>query len=340
MSSGSSILHHGEYRSPYYKPILGNGPSWAGRSTDAERPDGQVSGIVRRYKKTERACTETVTMGWVKACHHDAIEYTARGGTGMRGLMMIMGLFGCGISVFAVSMFGDSFAWGDWLFGLITTVVFSLVGVVFVLKTFRSELFCLEDEPTIFDRAQRKVYRIFREVQPGFLGLFKPWPVRICAYDWDLLDCEHTATVTGTGSTVTRYHALVFIVRKSAKDPTIIDSFNIGHSYQLGEPTVPAVWEHIRRYMEENGPALPPGETFAPSPRPQTLLQSLSAVGPFGSNYVQWWKDATGQMILGHLLFPVTIPFFLLWGMLNWLSYKTSVRVDWPVEIREAIGAA
>ncbi len=219
-------------------------------------------------------------------------------------------------------------------------IALTLSGTAFILKAVRTEFFCLEDEPTIFDRAQRKVYRIFREVQPGFLGLFKPWPVRICAYDWDLLDCEHTATVTGTGSTVTRYHALVFIVGKSAKDPTIIDSFNIGHSYQLGEPTVPAVWEHIRRFMEENGPTLPPGETFAPSLRPQTLLQSLSAVGPFGSNYVLWWKDATGQMILGHLLFPVTIPFFLLWGMLNWLSYKTSIRVDWPREIREAIGTA
>lgn len=206
------------------------------------------------------------------------------------------------------------------------------------LSSARVELFRPEDEPTLFDRKHRKVYRVFREAQPGWLGLFKPWPLRATEYDWNLIDVEHQAVLTTTGSTVTRYHALVFLVKKSATDQIIIDSFTIGNTMELGELTVPAVWEHIRRFMEENGPHLPPGETLAPSQPPQDFALSLAAVGPFGASYRRWWQDNAGFMILIHVLFPIFVPFFLLWGFFNWLSYRTATRIEWPPEIVETVG--
>lgn len=91
------------------------------------------------------------------------------------------------------------------------------------------------------------------------------WPMKTAEYDWDLIDAEHHAAVTTTGATISRQHGLIFLVRKSATDSTLVDSFAIGNSMQMGEVTVPAVWEHIRRFMEEGGPHFPPGDVLRPS---------------------------------------------------------------------------
>ena len=152
-----------------------------------------------------------------------------------------------------------------------------------------------------------------------------------------MVDAEHSARIVATGSTVTRYHSLVFIVRRSATDSTIIDSFNIGNSMVLGDKTVPAVWEHIRRYMEENGPALPSGETLVTAELPQSLWESLCAVGPFGAKYFKWWKEQLPFMLLIHVLFPLFVPMFLLWGLFNWLSYHTAIPIAWPQEVEDAV---
>ena len=335
--SASKVLKHGEHVNPHYAPATGKTQSWAGKSTDEERQGGEVSGIVKRYAKHERASTTPVAMGWIKQSSREGIEYTSQR-RGLRGIVLLAGCFYAGAAG----------AFGYWLttlrhFGLFELTVAGIAivsAIMFIVWPTRLELFRPTDEPTIFDRAHRKVYRIFRETQPGFKGLFKRWPLRVCEYDWDLIDAEHTATVATTGTTVTRYHALVFIVKRSASDATIIDSFNIGNGMELGEQTVPAVWEHIRRFMEERGPHLPPGETLAPAEPPQTLWQSLGAVGPIGPKYVQWWKDQLPFMILVHLLFPFFVPFFLLWGFFNWLSYKTATPVEWPQEVLDAVGAA
>ena len=61
-----------------------------------------------------------------------------------------------------------------------------------------------------------------------------------------------------------------------------------------------------------------------------TLWESLGAVGPIGPDYVTKWKTESGSMILYHVLFPLFMPMFLLWGFLNWLSYKTAFDVQWP----------
>jgi len=341
--SASKVLKHGEHVNPHYAPATGQTQSWAGKSTDAERKGGEVSGIVTRYSKRERASTTPVAMGWIKADYLDAIEYTGSP-QNVRGLLLLTGLIGVALLSFIAIPFSSVYGLDDWFIrwtgGFLVMPAMVFAGICFIAWPARQELFRPADEPTIFDRAHRKVYRLFRETQPGFKGLFKPWPLRVCEYDWDLIDTEHTATLATTGSTVTRYHALVFIVKRSASDATIIDSFNIGNGMELGEQTVPAVWEHIRRFMEERGPHLPPGDRRAPAEPPKTLWQSLGAVGPIGPKYVQWWKDQLPFMILIHVLFPFFVPFFLLWGFFNWLSYKTATPVEWPQEVLDTVGSA
>ncbi|MFT3721149.1 DUF6708 domain-containing protein [Pseudorhodoferax sp.] len=298
--------------------------------------------MIRKLNKNEQAASSAISLGYIKSRYIEAIEYTGSP-QGLRGLLVIWGIFGTGLIIWPVSLIFGSETWWEfrsfWDAPLwIAPFLFLAFCIWLPLWTARLELFRPEDEPTIFDRRNRKVYRIFRDTQPGWRGLFKRWPLRAAEYNWDLIGVEHQATLTTTGSTVTRYHALVFNVKKSATDPTIVDSFTIGHTLELGEQTVPALWEHIRRFMEEGGPHLPPGETLAPARPPKGLWQSLVAVGPVGSSYKRWWKDNVGFMILIHVLFPVFVPLFLLWGVFNWLSYRTATRIDWPAEVTAAVG--
>jgi hypothetical protein len=332
------LNRHGGHFKPHYKPQTGQAEGQAGVSTDEARQDGDVSGIVKRFSKHESAGDTPIAMGWIKARYVGAIEYTGSP-QGQRGILLLWGLFGAGIG-FGFGFWRLEVELKSWptLFIVFPPMLLAF-GLYMILWTTRLELFRPEDEPTLFDRKHRKVYRVFRETQPGWRGLFKLWPLRATEYDWDLIDVEHQAVLTTTGSTVTRYHALLFLVKKSASDPTIIDSFTIGNTMELGELTVPAVWEHIRRFMEEHGPHLPPGESLAPSQPPKGFGQSLAAVGPFVASYRRWWQDNAGFMILIHVLFPVFVPFFLLWGFFNWLSYRTATRIEWPAEVRAAVGA-
>ena len=256
----------------------------------------------------------------------------------MRGLMLFMGILGL-VAMLVPGIFGvvypDEPDWLDYL----TVLLCTLIGLGFLLFAIRFECFRPEDEPTIFDRKNRKVYLISREVHTGIKGLFKPWPLRFITYDWDLIDAQHHTETYTTGSTVSRRHALVFLVRKSATNPTYIDQFTIGSSLILGEETVAPVWEHIRRFMEENGPHLPPMDVLAEMEKPSGWWQSMKAVFPKSkdSSFWEWLKEELPFALLIVALSPLFVPMYLIWGTGNWLSHKTAIPIKWPTEVLDAI---
>lgn len=300
-----------------------------------------VSGIVNNFKRDQTAAQHGISLGLVKGVYKDAIEYTAIS-AGMRGMIMLVGLLAAAFPIwfgifFLIEVQDRKF--GFFLLSIVFfCMVFFVVGAYFAVKFTRLELWRPEDEPTIFDRRNRKVYRIYREVYAGWRGLLLPWPMKTAEYDWDLIDAEHHAAVTTTGSTVSRQHGLIFIVRTSATDSTPIDSFAIGNSMLMGEVTVPAVWEHIRRFMEEGGPHLPPGEVLRQAKRPATFWQCMASTGPYGQNFRIWWREQTALMILGLIFFPIVFPLMTLLGIFSWLSYKTSIPIQWSPSVRAAIG--
>ncbi len=217
----------------------------------------------------------------------------------------------------------------------------TVIGAVLVwLWVIRLELIRPYDEPVIFDRKNRKVYRIFCEAQPGLKGLFKPWPMRACEYDWDLIDAEHNARIVTSGSTLRRDSNLVFIVRKSADDPTIIDSFNIGSPLMMSlDETVAATYEHIRRFMEENGPPIPEGEKLPEHAPRQGFWKRVRDWSPMGARYWQAWRQELPMMLLAHVLFPLTIVLGGLWLFFNRLAVWTSRPIVWPAEVVAAVGS-
>ncbi|GJJ02302.1 hypothetical protein RugamoR64_28400 [Duganella rhizosphaerae] len=306
--------------------------------------EGETSGIVSRYKKNQSSGMAAISFGLIKNNYEHAIEYTGIA-KGTRGILMLTALlaacftFWGGQDILFRMLNRESDGLFDVIPGIATIACFA-IGSYMGIKYTRFELFRPEDEPTIFDRKNRKVYRIFRETYSGWRGLFLPWPLRSAEYDWDLVDAEHQAAVTTTGSTVNRIHALIFLVRKSADDPTIVDSFTIGNSMQMGEVTVPAVWEHIRRFMEEDGPHLAPGEVLQSFDPPKGFLQCMVATGPYGKNFRTWWRDYPLLMVMGLVFFPIVFPLMTLVGIFSWLSYKTAIPIKWSPAVLAALGPA
>jgi hypothetical protein len=339
--SAPELARHGQNVKPAYASTSPTGPSPVGQSTDAERPDGNLSGIVKRYSKRESAAPKPISLQLIKRKFGQAIEYSGIPAR-LRGLMIFTGLLalavgGSGGYLIPTDAIKEGISEPIHIFDVSVGLFFMFMGCYVMLKSARLELFRPEDEPIIFDRKNRKVYRLFRETYPGIIGTFKHWPMRAAEYEWDLIDVEHYAELFTTGSTVDRRHALLFLVRKSATDPTIIDSFNVGSSFELSESTLSAVWEHIRRFVEEGGPHLPPGEALADEAPPETLWASMDTVGPFGPRYMTWWREHRVSMVLFHLLAPITVPMFVFWGFLNWLSYSTAIKAQWPSEVLAAV---
>ncbi|MCW7537005.1 hypothetical protein OOT46_03940 [Aquabacterium sp. A7-Y] len=281
-------------------------------------------------------------MEWIKATYADAIEYVGAA-KDVRGLGITFGVFAAAVG----GVIADSGIWAlhvqDWFVvacGILLTLGGLAFGSYMLLWMMRWELFRPNDEPTIFDRKRRKVYRISREAKSGFKGLLQRWPLQVLEYDWDLVEAEHRATLVTTGSTAYRQHELWFLVKQSATDSTVIDTFRIGNVMAMSDGITDGVWEHIRRFMEEGGPHLPgPDEPLADRTVPQSWWESMGAIGlPFGPKYLHWWKTSPMITLMHHLVLPLTLPMSLLWGTGNWLSYKTQVPVTWPDEVLAALG--
>lgn len=287
--------------------------------------------------KSSQVHPQPKSFGWIRATHPEAIEFTQclPGNRGLMFVFSVIGLFTLGPFGIWAATHGDSpMSWLDALF-----LVFPLISLLILIFAIRFELFRPSDEPIIFDRKNRKVHRISRDVHAGLKGLFMPWPMRSASHDWDLIEAQHVVNDVMTGNTTTRFHALVMVV-KDQHDPTLcVDQFHVGNSFIMGEFMVGPLWEHIRRFMEEGGPHLPRGDELANMQRPSTWWQSMKAVFPRaeGHSFFEWLKEELPFALLLLALTPLTVPIYLIWGTGNWLSHKTTVPVQWPSEIRVAV---
>ena len=307
--------------------------------------NGKVHKPVKRYRKLQQAAESTQAFELIKNTYRNAIEYRTIPAQ-VRGIILLVGSFTCALVLMACELFFSAILSNDHAIAGFDYFLLSLVGlmgigsILLFWLAVRLEIFRPIDEPVIFDRANRKVYLIAREVAPGFGGLFKSWPVRAYEYDWNRIEAEYQITISTTGSTMTTWHTLLFIVKSTASDKQTIGTFNVANPILLSESTVGPFWEHIRRFMEEDGPHLPLGENRTFLEVPTSLWQSMGAVGPFGPNYFYWWKEHPFYSVLMHLFIPFFLPLCSAWGLMNWISYLTAIDVQWPNEVEAAIGQA
>jgi hypothetical protein len=229
--------------------------------------------------------------------------------------------------------------WFDYVAVLVMLCM--MFGAVVVIPLFlsRAELFAPEDLPVIFDRKHRKVYQITRFTQPGLKGLFKPWPTVALEYDWDLVDAQLNVQTAVGPNIAKRQHSLWFIVRRSADDDTPIDAFTLGNPFVLDEGLASAFYEHIRRFMEEGGRHVVRGEPLAKVLRPKTIREGIAQVSPLrGRSFFRWVGEEPFYAFVLAVASPAYLIMLPLWGIGNYLAYKTSTPVQWPREVLEAVG--
>ena len=312
------------------------------------------------YPSDKRAAAETTTGGWVRGVYQCAIEYTTSAKS-VRGVVFLMGGIGASLICFFVvtqsvvglyrdfsNSNGSTLTWFEWFVVVPLDAIFLAAGI-WALRFFgRMEFFQPIDLPILFDRQHRKVYRLIEDLddkgQPKERG-----QALVIEHDWDDIVAEHHVTTATTGSSVQRHHTLVLMVRdKNPGDfqgpitptnlPPYVDGFGLGDAKVLSELTTPRVWEHVRRYMNENGPALPRGEQLADTTVPVTWWDSLGAVSVFGPGYVKRWRESPILMGFMHMISPLMFPLAVLMATTNWLSYKTAYPVQWPQEVLDKIG--
>jgi hypothetical protein len=340
-----TLLKHGEFVAP---EVIALG--------DKERSDPNpeaLHGTLRQFSKSQRATDNASAMGMVSAVYENAVQLVeAAASVQTRGLALMFVFYAVGTLAWLAPMLYvdilDAVRSGSTYFFVV------LVGVILFLSFFvpplvkaawRADMFSAEDQPTIFDRKYKRIYRLFSPLDGSAnngVNRFKPIELQAVEYDWNHVAAEHRVELVTSGQTVSRIHRLVMIARDrpkpGEKQGRLLEEFNVGNSMGLGENSVPMLWEHIRRYMEEGGPAIPQDEPLQVFERPKTLWQSFGVVGPLGPRFMYWWREHRFLTLFVFASLPFSLPFLTVWGICNWISHKTMRKTVWPDEVHRRIG--
>ncbi|WP_219210043.1 DUF6708 domain-containing protein [Variovorax boronicumulans] len=300
--------------------------------------------VLARFDRHRMVSGDATDLGLVQQVYAQAIALGGESAQFMRGLSQVVAIgmtWVCGFifqRMWLIYLDPDMFIH---VLGFCAMVFFGFSGLGFLIWTYFLTFFLPGDSSVVFDRKNKYVHwvTVDRAKATGLSALGR-MPLRVVSVPWSLIDAEHRAVFRANTASASYDHDLAFIVHRSAADPTVMEEFGLAPSMLLGRETVPALYEHIRRYMEEDGPPWSPGVTEpAPFiPKPKNWWQSMGLVGPFGPRYLAWWKQHPGLTLAVHLLFPITIPVYLLWGLFNWLSYATEQKVAWPQNVLDTLG--
>ena len=303
----------------------------SGRSTDEDRNDGKVIGLVQRYAKRQSAGSAAGHRSRLTGVYSDAIEFQRAYLTGGGGYYLthcfIVGVIGTWLVVrFTLDGLLENHAYLTLAFGFFGSWMFFFFFAYL-------ELFAPADSPIYFDRKHQKVYKVTQSGARQW-RLFGPRKSSLVAYDWSLVDAEHQTTLQASTATASRVHHLVFLVRKSPDDPTIVDSFTFARV-----DFVSPLWEYIRRYMEEGAAPLVQGE-FPPISNMGAYVpwSNFGAVVPFLDQPARRWKEQPWCMLFKYIGLPITVPLYLLWLFFNRLTVWTAQKVEWPEDIKNTIG--
>ena len=122
-------------------------------------------------------------------------------------------------------------------------------------------------------------------------------------------------------ASVRRIHHLVFLVRNSAGDASIMASY-----VMAGAEFPCALWEYIRRCMDQVGDK-------AMSPR-GGKFDMIDALERAQKNYWRDWREAPWTQFWQHLCLPFFIPFLFVSPLLVW----SARMVHWLPNLKEALG--
>lgn len=134
-----------------------------------------------------------------------------------------------------------------------------LLSILFVRRGF----FSPSDHPVLFNRKTREVHVIPIKT----LNFLKFWekgePGELRSYRWDHVTARTYRRLDVPGGTVARTETVMQMLCTTPENPNVVDLMvSLGFTGTWRDNTQVELWEHIRRYMEEGGPPLQPGDTL------------------------------------------------------------------------------
>lgn len=138
----------------------------------------------------------------------------------------------------------------------------SLLGLTFCLRT---TFFSFRDLPALFNKKSRTV-TITKPRSISFLKFWQSGGVgRRATYSWNAVQVRTYKTMQMMGETSRESFNLTLLCADPDNPHAFKDFTYLGYVETWEDAPLWRLWEHIRRYMEEDGPPLQPGERLRTS---------------------------------------------------------------------------
>ena len=195
--------------------------------------------------------------------------------------------------------------------------------------------------PVLFDRAAMRVHVFYDEAT---LFQFRPFwgggRFEIRSFEWACVRGQVSRFSTFTGNFSQQNAALTGIVIKAPDDAELVGQFAVGTTTSaLNLQLLLDRWEHIRRFMEHEGPLFVAGDGPPMQPAQfsfaNALLWGQPMLGRGGDAYRSPWH--WGVFAIQIVLLPL-MPFTVLLGLVQWSTYQLKAQPRWPAEILASVG--
>jgi hypothetical protein len=197
-------------------------------------------------------------------------------------------------------------------------------------------------EPVAVSKADRKVH-VFRSLGLWWWELgWKLWgrvPAETLSYDWHCVRAEIVQVVIFTGQILRRESGLVFAITDQPGSNKVIARFGVGPTVGYGQHDMLIErWEHIRRFMQSQGPLWQSGDVLYQLDEPTLKAALIWGQPVLEDGLVATWRDQPFGLALISTFMLIAWPFFALIGLMRYLSYKVLREPRWPPEIEAVLG--
>lgn len=247
-------------------------PSGNGQDPYFQFSDREKSGVfVARYKpsrvmddKKYSSCALASSLNALNRIYPNAIEVTSPVSQVVRSGELIAGLFTAAFSVFAlyflITVIRDSSSIALMIILFAAFYIFAVASI----WIFRAPFIQPTDLPIIFNKKTRQV-SFMRMRLPNLLKCWAPLVTEYKTYAWDTVRArtyQVTSRMVGTSAITTSTSGKLCLLW--GNDPDEPRQFKdwVAVGFNKEDEHLLQLWEHIRRYMEEGGPAILPGETL------------------------------------------------------------------------------
>jgi hypothetical protein len=193
------------------------------------------------------------TRDALNAVHPDAIVIGSPAGPDLAKTGKIFFFMALGVTL----MFLWSFIETKFAIVLFAVILFSLAAVWF----YRASFGWYDDWPIMFNRNTREV--LYYPIRlPHFFKIWRPVKPELVRRSWDDVKVRsYKYKETNAGRSFHDSYNLSLMWGGEGGDPRMLRNYvNIGYQGYFEDEWLFQLWEHIRRYMEEDGPAINHGE--------------------------------------------------------------------------------